>query len=321
MIGLVALLSIVFAACRSPGEGGTEPSPAKSAAVDVTLNGVDTSELTGREKSEWSRLVSELLAPCPDQPVSLAQCVNEARPCKACVPAARMLSQLVRRGAARSQIETVYRARFSPDAAKNVDLAGSPRKGAANASVTIAEFADFECPACAGARVVLDELLQKYPNDLALVFKHFPLSMHPNAEKAARAAVAAQRQGKFWEMHGQLFENQQRLDATTIEQVAKSIGLDMKRFVQDRDSEATADAVARDRKQGESLGISGTPALFVNGRPILPSSDFAEDLDQWIALEIELVTGKPATAAPPPAVSGSAAPAPSGAVGPGGATP
>ena len=307
MFGLASLLSSLLFACRSPGEGGSEPSPAKSAAVDVTLKGVDTSALTAREKSEWSRLVSELLAPCAEHPVSLAQCVNESRPCNACQPAAKMLAEQVRRGAARSQIETVYKARFSPEAVKAIDLSGSPRKGAESAKVVLAEFADFQCPACGSVRPLLDEILKKYPGDVALVFKHFPLAMHPNAEKAARAAVAAHRQNKFWEMHAQLFENQEKLDAATIDQIAKSIGLDWARFQQDRDSEATADAVARDRKQGEALRIASTPSIFINGRLLAASSDFAEDLEQWVLLEVELVTGKPA--AKPEAVN--VAPTPS----------
>lgn len=308
--GLIALFSSVLSACRSPGEGGNGPTPAKSAAADVTLKGVDTSALTAREKADWSRLVSELLAPCPEHPVSLAQCVNEGRSCRACTPAARLLADLVRRGGARAQVENAYRARFSPDTVKNVEPGSSPRKGAVNARVVIVEFADFYCPACAGARPVLEQIVEKYPNDVAVVFKHFPLTqIHPHAEKAARASVAAFRQNKFWEMHRELFENQQRLDPAYMDEIAKSLGLDMKRFVQDRDAEATADSVARDRKQGEALKISGTPSIFINGRQFLASSELADDLEQWVALELEL-TGGPAPAAPVAAPAApSAAPA------------
>jgi protein-disulfide isomerase len=316
---LIAVFSSVVSACRSPGEGGNEPSPAKSSAADVTLKGVDTSALTAREKSEWSRLVSELLAPCPEHPVSLAQCVNEARNCRACTPAAGMLSQLVRRGAPRAQVENAYRARFSPDAVKNIDVGGSPRKGAVSARVLIVEFADFYCPACAAAGPIIDRVIAKYPNDVALVFKHFPLTnIHPNAEKAARAAVAAFRQDRFWDMHRELFQNQLKLDPAFMEQAAKSLGLDMKRFVQDRDAETTADAVARDRKQGEALQLSGTPSIFINGRPFGSSADLAEDLEQWVALELELTGGAPAAkapeAAPAPPPAASAVPAASGVV-------
>jgi protein-disulfide isomerase len=308
VFGFVALLISTLFGCRSPGEGGTEPSPAKSSAADVTLKGVDTSALTAREKSDWSRLVSELLSPCADHPVSLTQCVNESRSCRACVPAAKLLVDLVRRGGTRSQVEAVYKARFSPEAVKQVDLSGAPREGSAGAKVVVAEFADFYCPACGAMKPVLDGILKKYPNDVQLVFKHFPLTnIHPNAEKAARAAVAAQRQNKFWEMHALLFENQEKLDGGGIDELAKRLGLDMKRFAQDRDSEATADAVSRDRKHGENLKLTGTPSLFVNGRPFVSTGESAEELEQWIALEIELVSGAPPAPAP------AAAPAPSAA--------
>jgi protein-disulfide isomerase len=314
VVGIAALLGTMSTACRSPGEGGNGPSPGKPDAIDVTLKGVDTSDLTTREKAEWSRYVTEFLAPCPDQPVSLAQCVNEARACTACAPAARYLKTQARRGRVRTQVEASYRARFSPEAVKNIDVSGAPGKGAVSPTVLIAEFADFECPACAAARAVLDGIVEKYPNDVQLVFKHFPLSMHPNAEKAARAAVAAQKQNKFWEMHKAMFENQLELSVENVEKFARESGIDLKRFREDRDSEATADRVARDRKNGEALDISGTPSLFINGRQFPPTTDFQQDLEEWVKLEVELKRSsgtKPAAApaVPAPSISPSAAPA------------
>jgi len=155
-------------------------------------------------------------------------------------------------------------------------------------------------------------VLKRYDGKIRLVFKHFPLSMHQHAEKAARSAVAAHRQGKFWEMHTLLFDNQQKLDEASIEKLAKQIGLDAARFAKDRDSEAVADAVARDRKLGEQLSIQSTPSLFINGRPFPATSDFEEDLQDWVALELELQgqPPKPQPAAAAPAAPASAAPVP-----------
>jgi len=307
LVGFATLASARLTTCRSPGEGGTEPNPSKTEAVDVNLPGVDTSALTGREKSEWSRYVSDFLTPCADQPVSLAQCVKESRKCAACVPAANYLVGLSRRGQVRQQVEAAYKARFSAEAVQNLDLSGSPSKGATHAKVVIAEWADFECPACGAVRPLLETMLEKNGGDLRIVFKHFPLSMHPHAEKAARAAVAAQRQNKFWELHAQLFSNQQKLEPEQVEGYAKEIGLDLKRFVQDRDSEAVADAVARDRKQGEVLALKSTPSLFINGRAFVSSGEFQTDLEDWIKLELELV--KSGVVPMPPAAE-SPAPAP-----------
>jgi 2-hydroxychromene-2-carboxylate isomerase len=236
--------------------------------------------------------------------------VNESRPCAACLPAARALLEQVRRGRTRTQVEAFYRARFGADGVKNIDVTGSASKGPEGAPVVIVEFADFECPACAAARPVVESVFDRYRDKVRLVFKHFPLGMHPNAEKAARAAVAAERQGKFWEMYGLLFDNQTELSADNVEKLAESIGLDMVKFRRDRDSEAVADAVARERKQGEALSLDSTPSLFINGRPFPSTPDFKQDLEDWVALELTLKgeTAAAPASAPAPAKSTSAAP-------------
>ncbi len=317
-----ALFNSQLTTCRSPGEGGSEAAPAQAEAKDVTLTGVDTSALTGREKADWSRYVSDLLAPCPDQPVSLAQCVQQNRSCKQCVPAADFLVKQVRRGRARAQIEASYRGRFSPDMIKNVELDDSPAKGPSGAPVTIVEFADFECPHCGATRPILDELMKRYDGQLRLVYKNFPLGMHQYAERAARAAVAAYKQNKFWEMEVALFDNQQNLEPSNVENLAKSLGLNMPRFLKDRDSEAVADFVSRDRKEGDKLELTGTPSIFINGRLFDGGAEFKEDLEDWLVLEIKLSGGNPTpltvaapSAAPSASVavptSASAAPVPS----------
>lgn len=302
----VAFLSLRVTTCRSPGEGGRGPEPGKEEAVVVELPGVDSASLTAREKREWSSAVSELLAPCPDQPVSLAQCVKESRDCRACKPAAEFLVKQVRRGRTRSQMEAAFKKRFAADQIKQVPITGAPHKGAAGASIVVVEWADFECPFCARTAPVLDALLERFPGHVQLVFKHYPLSGHKHAEKAARAAVAAGKQGKFWEMHKALFAAHPKpLDPPTIESIAEEIGLDMKKFRDDLDSEAVADAVAKDRKQGDDLDLSGTPMVYINGRHFdLDHFEIGEDLEDWVKLEIEMKTGKKVSPtgskAPPP---------------------
>jgi protein-disulfide isomerase len=279
-------------ACRSPADSPKEPPPVEETAAPAPANlpGVDTSSLTPRELTKWREYVGELLAPCPDQPVSIAQCVSESRACGACVPAAKFLVDRVRRGDARAQAEAAYRSRFSPESVKSIDLAGSPTKGADKPVVTLVEWADFECPSCAAAAPILRSVVEKYPDQVRLVFKHYPLSAHPHAENAARAAVAAQKQGKFWPVQQALFESQKAgLDEQNIMKVARDAGLDMKGFESDIASEATADSVARDRKQADELGLDGTPMLYINGRHFSHDQfDMRQDLEPWIALEIEL---------------------------------
>jgi protein-disulfide isomerase len=312
-LALFAFLNTKLTTCRSPGESAADASPTRSETKDVTLPGVDTSSLTTREKSEWSRFVSELRSPCADQPVSVAQCVSEARSCKACVPAAKALAKQVQRGRPRQQVEAFFKSRFAADQVKEIALEDSPSKGNPGAPVLLVEFADFQCPACRAARPLVEDALQKHDGQTRLVFKNFPLSIHQYGEKLARSARAAQQQGKFWEMYAALFENQDRISPQVVDELAKGLGLDMTKFAKDLESEAVADAVSRDRKQGERLDIQSTPTLFINGRMFPPTPDFAEDLEDWISLEIEMTTGAPATKAPTAAAAptASAAPAPS----------
>jgi protein-disulfide isomerase len=312
-LALFALLNTKLVTCRSPGQSSADASPTRTETKDVTLAGVDTSSLTGREKSEWSRFVSELRSPCADQPVSVAQCVSESRACKACVPAAKALAKQVQRGRTRQQVEAYYKARFAADQVKDIALEDSPSKGNPGAPVLLVEFADFQCPACRAARPLVEDALKKHEGQTRLVFKNFPLSIHQYGEKLARSARAAQQQGKFWEMYAALFDNQDRISPAVIDELAKGLGLDMAKFQKDVESEAVADAVSRDRKQGERLDIQSTPTLYINGRFFPSSPDFAEDLEDWITLEVELTgAGAPAPAAPSSATS-AAAPAHSAA--------
>ncbi len=308
-LGVSAFLQL-HATCRSPGEAGKEPPSDDAREVEVVeLTDVGTEELTAREKKEWSKHVTTLLSPCPDQPVSIAQCVKEARKCATCAPAAAFIATHVRRGKTTAQIEAAFRIRFAPDQVKTVPLRDSPSKGPANAPVVIVEWADFECPFCAAASPVMGRLVKEYPGTVRIVFKHYPLSIHKNAEYAARAAVAAARQDKFWPMHDQLFTNQSSLDKARLDGHARVVGLDIKRFRADLEAEDVADAVARDRKDAEALDLEGTPMIWINGRYFnLDYFDLLEDLPQWIELEAELLTGSRPSRKKVAAPDGSAAP-------------
>jgi protein-disulfide isomerase len=214
----------------------------------------------------------------------------------------------VQKGRTRAQAEAAYRARFAPDQVKAIELAGSPSKGPTDAPVVIVEWADFECPACKAASPVVDGLLEKHPNDVRLVFKNFPLEIHQNAETAARAAMAADRQGKFWEMHHALFTSEVPPTRGAIDAIAKKLGLDMTQFAKDLESEAIADVVQRDRKQGEAVRLHATPTIYINGREFSYADDLAAELDGWVNLELELLGQPKAAPAPVPAAAPTAAP-------------
>jgi protein-disulfide isomerase len=144
---------------------------------------------------------------------------------------------------------------------------GAPTRGPRDAKITIVEFSDFECPYCARAVGEIAAIMAAYPNDVKLVFKQFPLEMHPHAVMAAEAALAAHDQGKFWEMHDRLYANAQRLSPESIFALAQSIGLDMMRFTRDMESGRFRKVVAEDVAEGDRIGVFGTPSLFIDGKP------------------------------------------------------
>ncbi len=299
--GILGLFTLSGATC-----GKDEPEDAtkdKDNAPEVQLDGVDTKQLTPREKKDWSKYVSEFLAPCSNVPVPIAQCVKEKRDCNKCTPAAKYVLKGVKDGMTREQIEKSYKNRFDPAAVKNVPIDGSPTMGPDNAPITIVEFADFECPHCAQVMPLLDKVVEERKNDVRFVFKFYPLPGHPHADIAARAGIAAWKQGKFWPMHHMLFKNQQHLEQTDLDSYAKELGLDVSRFHADLQAPETAARIAQDKKLGEDLKIEGTPSIFVNGR----SFDGHQELGDWITMEMTFLGVKPSEGRAAPAASGSAA--------------
>lgn len=157
---------------------------------------------------------------------------------------------------------------------------GEHARGPADAPVTLVEYSDFQCPACAAYHPLLTALMEDPANagKIRLIYRHFPLTrIHRNAELAARSAEAASLQGKFWEYHDLLFQNQTKWSAMSgtgaageFESYAGQLGLDLSRWKEDRDSDAVRDAVKADMEGGESSGVDSTPSFFVNGTRMPP---------------------------------------------------
>ena len=141
----------------------------------------------------------------------------------------------------------------------------SATKGPADAPVTLTLFDDFQCPYCARLVPTIEQVTQAYPNQVRVVFKHFPLSMHKFAKQAAAASIAARNQGKFWPLHDQLFANYNQLNDEKIRALAASVGLDMERFDKDIQDPALQQEIAADMQLGTSSGVRGTPAVYING--------------------------------------------------------
>ena len=139
-------------------------------------------------------------------------------------------------------------------------------QGPAIAPVTLVEYGDYECPHCGHAYPIVKQLQQEFAADLRLVFRNFPLAnAHPHAELAAEASEAAAAQGKFWEMHDWLFENQDDLSAANIVAGATKLGLDARRLAKDIEARKFKEKVSHDFSGGVRSGVNGTPTFFING--------------------------------------------------------
>src|SRR6266496_2107167 len=164
--------------------------------------------------------------------------------------------------------------------------AEGPSKGASSAPITIVEFSDFQCPYCSRAEETVTKVLKAYDGKVRVVYRDYPLPFHPQAEKAAEAAHCAGDQGKYWEMHSKLFANQKALEPPALKGYAKDLKLDQGKFDKCLDSGDKAKVVETNKKAGEKVGVTGTPAFFVNGYQLSgaqPFEKFKSIIDQELA--------------------------------------
>ncbi len=136
------------------------------------------------------------------------------------------------------------------------------------AKVILVEYSDFQCPYCTGHQDTLKSIIDEYGNDVALVFRHFPLSFHPEAVPAAVASECAAEQGKFWDYHDELFANSGDLGDDSYEEIANDIGLNVNDFLDCYESGRYEDEIAAEMAGGTSAGVTGTPATYVNGTKV-----------------------------------------------------
>jgi len=167
-----------------------------------------------------------------------------------------------------------------------VEAGENPSIGPATAPVTIVEFSDFQCPYCSRVLPALKRVQETYGDRVRVVFRDFPLQMHPQAPKAAEAAACAAEQGKFWPMHDRLFENQAKLQVADLKQHAAEVGLESAKFDECLDSGRRATDWQRDLSEGTGYGVTGTPAFFINGRMLVgaqPYESFVQVIDDELA--------------------------------------
>jgi protein-disulfide isomerase len=170
-----------------------------------------------------------------------------------------------------------------------VDVGRDHVRGPLDAPLTLVEYGDFECPFCASATGVVDELRESLGDDLRYVFRHLPLKdVHPHAELAAQAAEAAGAQGRFWEMHDLLFEHHDQLELPDLIGYAAALGLDVERFTREVESGDYLPRIRDDISSAEESGARGTPTFFIDGRRQIGAYDFETLMD---ALRRDLTPG------------------------------
>jgi len=185
-----------------------------------------------------------------------------------------------------SNLEAKHQVRSTLEPPRTEVAATGPAKGPESAPVTIVEFSDFECPFCSRVNPTLAQVRETYGDKVRIVFRQFPLAMHPNAQKAAEASLCAHDQGKFWEMHDAMFADQRNLGIPALKTKAETLSLDGEEFAQCLDSGEYADEVQADMQAGIAAGVNGTPAMFINGIPLSGAVPF-ENLAEVIDAELE----------------------------------
>ena len=233
--------------------------------------------------------------PIRDQDIELFYQRNQARIGRPLAEVAAQIRAFLERQAlarAREEFFAVLEARFAVEYLLDplrfeVAADGFAARGERDAAVTIVEFSDFECPFCVRVQPTLERVMEQYAGRVRLVYRHFPLtSIHPQAWKAAEASLCAGEQERFWEYHDLLFAEQHAMSVPDLKEKARRIGLAGAEFDACLDSGRHSEAVRRDVLAASAVGVSGTPAFFVNGRFLsgaVPYDHLAELIDEELA--------------------------------------
>jgi protein-disulfide isomerase len=159
---------------------------------------------------------------------------------------------------------------------RQINLKHAPTMGLESAPISVVEFSDFECPFCAQTAPLVHQLMAAYPTQIRFAFKHYPLPMHKESALAHEAALAAEAQGKFWEMHDLLFAKQDKLTREDLTEYARQLKLDIPRFISDLDAHRFKSQVDADRQEGDRLAVDGTPFFFINGHTFSGAATFPD---------------------------------------------
>ncbi|MFP4600792.1 MAG: DsbA family protein, partial [Persicimonas sp.] len=249
-------------------EEGEDDQQVEDAPPTDLYPGMNFAALKPEERVKFVDIAKAEVCPCEDAAESLHQCLqDEQTSCSLAQRVAGLIGMSIQQGF--SEADILDRVASEVEAASKqheFTLEDVPQKGPEDAEVNVVEFADFECPHCRMASGMLERVKEKYGDDITVYFKQFPLQAGSTAEMGARATLAAHQQDKFWEMHDLIFENQRALSADKFTRFARRLGLNVSKFQEAMNSQEVAAMVQRDKTEGQKAGITGTPAIFINGR-------------------------------------------------------
>lgn len=244
--------------------------------------------LSQKERKILVRVGQAQLCPCPGSAESMDSCLRKkASQCDMALMAAMEGMRQIDAGLGeRDVLDAVGQFIEAAFKVYHFDLSQTPHVGNPSAPVVVIEFADFECPYCSRARSVFKDLRAQFGDKVVCYFKQFPLNGHAHSSLAAAAVMAAHKQGKFWLLYEQLFDNQASLSPAKIDSLAKKVGLDMERFAADLKSKAVTDQVEADKKEGLDASVNATPSFFINGRKHLGEGT-SESIAAAVAAELK----------------------------------
>jgi len=280
-------------AAPGAGSGTTEVAAAADAPSAMRYGqSLPFAILEGAERKRFVALATAELCPCDGQVSSLDDCLQKPETaCSLAVESGQVMMRAIKEKASDAQItDKVQQGVANARKVHTFALDGRPSEGSATAAVTLVEFFDFECPHCKLMAEIVAKVSASHKAELRVVHKQFPLASHRNSPRASVAALAAHKQGRYWEFHDALFANQSELsmseDPTALfEKYAKEAGLNLTKFNADLNDPALAKMVADDRAEGELAGIDATPTLYLNGVK-LTDAHTEEDLIRMIEAKL-----------------------------------
>jgi protein-disulfide isomerase len=274
-----------MAALDHAGDGSAATADPGGPVDTTPLPNVDVSKLDDDKKALFYKLVGSLSSPC-GKAHSLRTSFTSDASCKRAPFAVRYVMALIEDAATEPQLRDEYDKKYkSTEGSVMLDTTKAPHDGPDDAPVRLTEFFDYGCPHCAAFRPMMEQVVKDESGKVVEYFMMFPLEKHVDSKSAAQAAFAAAAQGKFKEMHQLLFEKQPEQDHAHVDEMAKSLGLDMTKFEQVYNDPATLAHVMSDFAQGEKAGVDATPTLFFNNRkydgPMHPKY-----IEMWIDEEL-----------------------------------